>query len=492
MNCLKLNICRTFVLLIFLCAVQLNIDAASKGTKDDRRERIQLAGRWHSTLGNCRLPGIPQKLTGQEDGKWVIYHRTVSIPSSFAGKRLRLVMERTPESTLWVDGDSIGHFCHPCLPHIYELPPLAGKEAEIALKTSGGIYGDFYVEASDSTYISEMAVLPDAAAKSVDVKLSIDAAGDSRAYIRIVAENLGMEQDGPAAQYELMLRKGRNDVCYRLSLGDSVSLWSEFHPDLYRVEARLSSGGCDDIMSRVFGINTMSFDDSGLYVNGKKVFLRGKDYQELQQNKEVRSDDRWKMKLWWWRELFAEEKKNGVNFWEMGDYCPPEAAFAAADIEGVYISASETSIGGSHPSFLAAAREYQDFISMDEDGSPESRSAALFPVVSFAKQLMNADDTLNVDVSISNYTEEDWSGQVTWTLVADELRPVSKETLPSFKGRIDCAVVQGGTARAGRVFLPLSLLGLKQGETCRLTLTLTVGDAEYPYVFRVGDQPVFN
>ena len=47
----------------------------------------------------------------------VTYTKSVRIPRSFSGKRLRLVLERTKPSVLRVDGDSIGSFGHILINH---------------------------------------------------------------------------------------------------------------------------------------------------------------------------------------------------------------------------------------------------------------------------------------------------------------------------------------------------------------------------------------
>lgn len=472
----------------------------AKGT----RERILLNGTWRSTLGDCRLPGIPDK--NAERKKSVIYHRTLNVPGTFAGRRLFLVLERAGESTLWVDGDSIGTFRHPSLPHVYALPSVAGSKVEVALRTSEGIYGDIYIEARDSAYISGLDIAPDAESRSAAVKLSIDAPYSCRAYVRfgISSEDASDKENTDDLQYEVFLSKGNNTFDYRVNLNDNVSLWSEFHPDLYKLRVSLSAGHSRDNAECVFGVRDISADNGTLSVNGNRVFLRGKTYSA------AACEDRKQMKEWWWRMLFSKAAGSGVNFWKLGTYSPPEAAFAAADREGIYISSGDASIGYRHPSYIPSgtdiallhieddgkslrkgiedsmSEEYGGFLLPDADIS-DIKTAALMPIASYGKTLLGRNDTLDVKVGVANYTEEDWDGQVEWSAVADELMPETKETLPAFSGRIDCHAHKGEIERAGRVFLPLSMLGLKDGERCRLTLTVSMGGFRSVYVFRIGD-----
>lgn len=112
-----------------------------------QRERISLSGTWQSSLGDCRLPGTADenrlgdgRHAAQETSRLtrlypyfgqVTYERDVTIPASWDGKRLRLVMERTKPSTLWIDGDSIGSYGHIYAPHCYELPLLTAGTRQV-------------------------------------------------------------------------------------------------------------------------------------------------------------------------------------------------------------------------------------------------------------------------------------------------------------------------------------------------------------------------
>ena len=97
------------------------------------RAFLPLSGTWESSLGTCRLPGSTDEnklgkpaqapyATAQLTRLYsysgqVTYERDFTLPESFAGKKLRLIMERTKPSTLWIDGDSIGSLTHLYAPH---------------------------------------------------------------------------------------------------------------------------------------------------------------------------------------------------------------------------------------------------------------------------------------------------------------------------------------------------------------------------------------
>ena len=158
------------------------------------RAFLPLSGIWESSLGTCRLPGTTDenKLGNPAQAPYataqltrlysysgqVTYERDFTLPESFAGKKLRLIMERTKPSTLWIDGDSIGSLTHLYAPHEYELPPLASGNHHIAIRIDNsetsvpkeiqgshawsdatqtnwnGILGRFGIEARDEAYIN--------------------------------------------------------------------------------------------------------------------------------------------------------------------------------------------------------------------------------------------------------------------------------------------------------------------------------------------------
>ena len=52
-------------------------------------------------------------------------------------------------------------------------------------------------------------------------------------------------------------------------------LWSEDTPKLYTCRVRLSAEGAEDIAETRFGIRQITWDNKGLYINGKSTLLRG-------------------------------------------------------------------------------------------------------------------------------------------------------------------------------------------------------------------------
>ena len=130
----------------FLYCYILNINAQQF---TNFRDKISLAGQWDTSLGVINLPGttdenhlgnaiVDTTITYQLSrlypyaGK-LNYTKQIYIPESFSDKQLVLIMERTKPSTLWIDGDSIGHYGHIYAPHCYQLPLLTAGEHEFKI-----------------------------------------------------------------------------------------------------------------------------------------------------------------------------------------------------------------------------------------------------------------------------------------------------------------------------------------------------------------------
>ncbi|MCM1502813.1 MAG: glycoside hydrolase [Bacteroidales bacterium] len=353
---------------------------AGCGRNDGARERIDLAGEWNTEYGICRLPGTTDEshigeygldtaVTGRlgrlytfEDA--IVYRKSIKIPRSFSGKTLRLMMERTKPSTLWVDGDSIGSFGHLYAPHVYILPSLEPGWHEIAIRVDNsgtavpqeihsshawsestqtnwnGVLGNFCIEASEPVYIEKVTTWPSAARKEVEVRVTVNSDRDvAEASIALSASpfNTGCgkscySHSCKEEKFDINLSKGMNEFSFKLPLGDNALLWSEFHPALYRLVAVLDADGAHDSVNTEFGLRDFSTDGTQFTLNDLKTFLRGKHDACV-----FPLTGYAPMDVGSWRKVFATAKEYGINHYRCHSWTPPAAAFQAADIEGIYI-----------------------------------------------------------------------------------------------------------------------------------------------------------
>lgn len=264
------------------------------------------------------------------------YGRTITIPKSWRGKRIFLYLERPHiESNVYINGRLTGRDSSLSVPHEYEITDYvkAGKENSLDIliyngienvcvgqdshsvtdQTQGdwnGIIGDISLRARPKTFISNVQVFPDVAAGTLRVEYDIDGTYGGDIELSVF---------------------GRTYSCrdsITIGLPDDVELWSEFTPSLYTLTSVLK----DDTVVTSFGVRDFTIDGRQFYVNGRKVWLRGTVENCCFPLTGYPPTD---MKSW--MDVFRKCKEYGLNMVRFHSYCPPEAAFTAADIVGIYL-----------------------------------------------------------------------------------------------------------------------------------------------------------
>ncbi len=118
-----------------------------------------------------------------------------------------------------------------------------------------------------------------------------------------------------------------------LRLPSPPSLWSEFNPALYEARVRVEGNGMGDQRRTTFGFREIRNQNGRLTLNGRRLFLRGTleccifpltGHPPLDKPS--------------WDRIFRIAKSFGLNHMRFHSWCPPEAAFQAADEIGFYLA----------------------------------------------------------------------------------------------------------------------------------------------------------
>ena len=109
---------------------------------------------------------------------------------------------------------------------------------------------------------------------------------------------------------------------------EKVDLWDEFHPNLYRMA--ISVG--DDYYETTFGMREVSVEGRQIILNRRPIFLRGTVENCCFPETGYPPTDEES-----WLRIFRKCKEYGLNHMRFHSYCPPEAAFVAADKLGFYL-----------------------------------------------------------------------------------------------------------------------------------------------------------
>lgn len=293
------------------------------------------------------------------EGK-ALYTKQVDIPEEWDGTSVRLVMERTKPTTIWIDGKEVGANNDISTAQQYDLPSYLfpgthtvailvdnGKQA-VPEKVYGsshaysastqtnwnGIIGDFYLESVPLCGIDDIQLYPDVAKKVVTARVTLrnPDKGAGKGILSFYAEawNTDKQHKTPVQTVEVDWTKPEQEL--ELALGDKALLWSEFTPSLYRFSVSLKTDQSVDTEQATFGLRDFKTKGRQFTMNGKTTFLRGKhDACVFPLIAHTAMD------VETWRHYFQVAKQYGINHYRFHSWCPPEACFEAADIEGIYL-----------------------------------------------------------------------------------------------------------------------------------------------------------
>ena len=293
------------------------------------------------------------------EGK-ALYTKQVDIPEEWDGTSVRLVMERTKPTTIWIDGKEVGANNDISTAQQYDLSSYLfpgthtvailvdnGKQA-VPEKVYGsshaysastqtnwnGIIGDFYLESAPLCGIDEIQLYPDVAKKVVTARVTLrnPDKGVGKGILSFYAEawNTDKQHKTPVQTIEVDWTKPEQE--FELALGDKALLWSEFTPALYRLSVSLKTDQSVDTEQATFGLRDFKAKGRQFTMNGKVTFLRGKhDACVFPLIAHTAMD------VETWRHYFQVAKQYGINHYRFHSWCPPEACFEAADIEGIYL-----------------------------------------------------------------------------------------------------------------------------------------------------------
>lgn len=304
------------------------------------------------------------------------YRKQTYVPAEWKDQHVTLFLERPHiETTVFVNGKEIGHQMSLSVPHRYDVTDAirVGQKNEIVIGVYNGIenvcvgqdshsvtdqtqgnwngivgrielqsqwkklYVKYVAVRLDSVYTGEVkgrgrhkvklrapaavvtVTLADRTSRIlwdylVNVKLSTMAGGQPVKKLRSESK---------------MTKEAKNGKLeFTFFCKDDIELWDEFKPTLYM----LTVDAGDDYIEIPVGLRRIEAVGRQLKINDRPLFLRGTvenccfpetGYPPMDENE--------------WMRVFLKCKEYGLNHVRFHSYCPPEAAFAAADRVGMYL-----------------------------------------------------------------------------------------------------------------------------------------------------------
>ena len=291
------------------------------------------------------------------------YQREIQIPRGWKNKSVRLELERTHwETTLFVDGVEAESHNSLSTPHRYELKDIAPGKHILTMRVDNrvhipvgvdahsvsdhtqsnwnGIVGSLALTSSPKVHIDDVRIFPHAAEKRVEVQVNIRGESGRNAYLRVQTETMDGKPVGTQAVIDI--RSPQSPVVANLTL-DSLRLWSEHHPNRYRIKTSLTVDGETDTRYTTFGFREFKKEGTRFRINGQPVFLRGTLECCIFPLTGYPATDKA-----YWTKIYTTAKSFGLNHLRFHSWCPPEAAFEVADSLGVYLQvecAAWTTVG---------------------------------------------------------------------------------------------------------------------------------------------------
>lgn len=306
---------------------------------------------------NIRFPYWLQPLKKYTGASW--YSKKVTVPENWEGKTIRLKLERSHwESAVWINGELVGIQNSLATPHSFDVSEFITEgENTLAIRIDNrtkdvdpghnshsisdhtqsnwnGITGEISLTATGKVYFENIEIFPDVASKTAEISVTVvNSFSESKtadlsaaAILKSTEENYGDETQ------ELILSPGENIVKMNYELGEDALLWDEFNPNVYQLDLALKSGNEADETSIDFGLREFKADGSRFAINGRPVFLRGTlecAIFPLTGYPPTDTD--------YWKKIYTAVKDHGLNHVRFHSWCPPEAAFVAADEMGIYL-----------------------------------------------------------------------------------------------------------------------------------------------------------
>jgi hypothetical protein len=452
---------------------QIQLDSTDRG----------LLANWHNSGFNqaISLPGttddaglgVPNQLTPALERPQVLrltrknsyvgpawYTRTIQLPKSWKNKNVTLKLERVIwETRVWVDGKEVDAIQESLsAPHYFDLTDYLSngvhrltirvdnrKKYDITVHEMAhaytdetqikwnGVIGEIAYLATDPLYIDEIQVYPDVQNKLVRVKVDVVNKTGRRQQAKLQLQAGSNKEILSAKILNVSVKGEYASFETQYPMGESPQLWNEFNPALYSLSVGLANRKYASERQVHFGMRELAANPASILLNGQNIFLRGtlecaifplKGYPPMEKKE--------------WMKLLQTARNWGLNHLRFHSWCPPKAAFEAADEMGFYLQVElplwSLSVNkdeptnqflfaeadriireyGNHPSFAfwSLGNELQpdfEFLNAFVDRLKEKDSRRLYTNTSFTFENGHGKwPERNDDFFITQYTDKGW------------------------------------------------------------------------------------
>ena len=301
----------------------------------------------YTERGKVKIPFLSQPPRHYVGVAW--YQREVDIPRAMLGRRIVLTLERPHwETTVWVGERKVGSANSLVAPHVYDLGPLPMGRHRVTVRvdnrmlmpyrpdahsvsdslgaTWNGIVGKMLIDDTGRVWIDDAQVFPNLSEHKMLIKVRIgNVTGRSgQGTLTAIWPDFSVvpatwDENGGTVEIEVPLR-------------EDAEKWDEFHPKTLPLRLWLRGPDFEEYKDLTVGLRDFHAEGNQFILNGIPINFRGThsggDFPLTgYPPTDVKS----------WLTLFEICKKWGLNHMRFHSWCPPEAAFEAADQIGFYL-----------------------------------------------------------------------------------------------------------------------------------------------------------
>jgi hypothetical protein len=306
--------------------------------------------------GNIKVPFWLQPDKYYKGFAW--YQKEVTIPVAWSNRYVTLFLERPHWQTkVWIDGKESGQQNSLSVPHVFDISRLAGpgrhtitirvdndiRDVNVGVNSHSisdhtqtnwnGIVGKIALKARSQLYVDDVRVYPDVENKLANVQVYFRQSASAQIPAKVKLAITAIDNKGnrlPPVSKEVVAGDSIVNIAY--PMGKQPLLWDEFNPNLYTLIVTVTGGGQADSKAVQFGMRSFVAKGTQFAVNNRPVFLRGTLECAIFPKTGYPPTD-----VASWSRIFNIARSYGLNHMRFHSWCPPQAAFEAADKAGFYL-----------------------------------------------------------------------------------------------------------------------------------------------------------
>ncbi len=197
-----------------------------------------------------------------------------------------------------------------------------------------GIVGRMEMRAYDPVRIEMVRTFPDIDNDNLKVEVTLNMLLDKKTEIGYSVVSVKTGEKVISGIFSPGNTPNGEQFIFDIPVNGRLTKWSEFTPEVYSLEISMKSGKSACFFETEFGFYQVSHDGTKILINGQPVFLRGNldcVHFPLTGYPSCEVED--------WERIFRIYKDYGLNHARFHAWCPPEAAFIAANRVGIYLQA---------------------------------------------------------------------------------------------------------------------------------------------------------